>query len=53
MRLKFFPAEPLGSLVDDSRGIRTKDLTLREGDSVNVVLETDLRDSHIEVSRGS
>lgn len=52
VRLKIFPTPPAWSLADDDFGIRTKDLRLEEGAAVNVYLETDLKQSMIQVEKG-
>ena len=52
VRLKVYPHEPVGSLVDSINGIKTKELSLQDGDAVTMWLETDLTQSMIEVQQG-
>ena len=52
VRLKVYPNEPIGSLVGNTNGIKTRELTLRDGDAVTMWLETDLTQSMIEVQQG-
>ena len=52
VRLKVYPNEPVWSLVGNTTGIKTKELSLQEGDAVTMWLETDLTQSMIEVQQG-
>ena len=52
VRLKVYPNEPVWSLVGNTTGIKTKELSLQEGDAVTMWLETDLTESMIEVQQG-
>ena len=52
VRLKVYPNEPVWSLVGHTTGIKTKELSLLEGDAVTMWLETDLTQSMIEVQQG-
>ncbi len=50
--LKVYPSEPIGSLIGDDDGIRTKELALEAGESINLWLETDLTQSMVQVEEG-
>ena len=52
LRLKVFPNAPSWSLVGNEDGIRTKDMSLEEGQAVNLYLESDLTQSMIQVEKG-
>lgn len=52
VRLKVYPNEPVWSLVGNTNGIKTKELSLQPGDAVTMWLETDLTQSMIEVQKG-
>lgn len=52
VRLKVYPSEPVWSLIGNTNGIKTKELSLQPGDAVTMWLETDLTQSMIEVQRG-
>lgn len=52
IRVKVYPAAPLGTLSGAEYGIRSKDLDLAEGESVNLFLEANLSHSLIQVSQG-
>jgi len=43
---------PVWSLVGNTNGIKTKELSLQPGDAVTMWLETDLTQSMIEVQKG-
>ena len=51
-RLKIYPNEPVWSLIGNTNGIKTKEFNLQDGDSITMWLETDLRQSMIEVQKG-
>ena len=52
VRLKVYPNAPIGSLVGNTNGIKTRELSLQDGDAVTMWLETDLTQSMIEVQHG-
>ena len=52
VQIKAFPSEPVWSLQGASDGIRTRDITLKLGDSVNLFLETNLEDTQVEIEKG-
>ncbi len=52
VQIRIFPDEPAWSLVGDSDGIRTRDLTLKLGDAVNMFVEVNLDESQVEIHRG-
>jgi hypothetical protein len=52
LRVKVYPAAPIGTLSGAEYGIRSKDLDLSEGGSVNLFLEATLSHSLIQVSEG-
>ena len=52
LRLKVYPNEPVGSLIGNTNGIKTRELSLQDGDAVVMWLETDLTQSMIEVQKG-
>ena len=52
VRLKVYPNEPVWSLIGNTNGIKTKELSLQEGEAVTMWLETDLTQSMIEVQKG-
>jgi hypothetical protein len=51
-RLKIYPSEPIGSLVGDDDGIKTRELALEAGEAINLWLETDLTQSMVQVEKG-
>ena len=52
MRLKVYPSEQVWCLVGNNNGIKTKVLSLQDGDAITMWLETDLSKSMIEVQQG-
>ncbi len=52
VRLKVYPSQPVWSLVGNNNGIKTKVLSLQDGDAITMWLETDLSKSMIEVQQG-
>ena len=52
VQLKVFPTVPTQSLIDSADGIRTNNLWIQDGQSVNMYLESDLKQSMIQVEIG-
>lgn len=50
--IRVYPSEPVWSLLGDQDGIRTKAMSLKLGDAVNIFLEPRLDRSQVEVQRG-
>ena len=50
--IKVFPDEPVWSLLGAPDGVRTRPLTLKLGDAVNLWVETAIADSKVEVIKG-
>lgn len=50
--IKVYPSEPVWSLLGDQDGIKTKAMTLKLGDAINLFLEPRLERSQVEVQRG-
>jgi hypothetical protein len=52
VQIKVFPDEPVWSLQGGADGIRTRSLSLKLGDAVNLFLETNLDQSVVEIAKG-
>jgi hypothetical protein len=52
LRLKIYPNAPAWSLIGNEDGIRTKDMSLEDGQAINMYLESDLTQSMIQVEKG-
>lgn len=52
VRIKLLPSEPVWSMFGSSDGVRTRDLSLKLGDAVNVFVETNLDETQVEIEKG-
>ena len=51
-RIKVFPNEPVWSSIGDDFGVRTRDISLDEGDVLNFWVEPELTNSLLELTGG-